>query len=131
MYYRGKHIKHSLVSTDTQRSDTRHIVAEPGDATKYELLVTSFDNATTSAVHERNNSIVVTVLNLTGEPKSMFLRPGKLHWLDIRNGLGICAEGSCYFITVLIAYICNGFICMDAEEFCASYEKWLANKNSV
>jgi len=127
MQYRGKPLNDAILRVDTERGDFRYIVAEPGDATRYELLIASLDHTVAKMSNQLEGSLIVSCLNLTGEPRSMFVRPGRLHWQDIREGLGISAEGSCYFITVLLSWIYPRFACMSEEEFQASYEAWLRN----
>jgi hypothetical protein len=119
--YRDKQLSDTILKTDIQQGDLRYIVAEPGDCTRYELLITSVDNATADTIGVTRGSLIVTLLNLGGHPRSMFLYPDKLSWKDVRDGLSLSAEGSCYFITALIAWIYPGFSCASEEEFYESY----------
>jgi hypothetical protein len=120
--YRGKQLNDDMLTTDVRRSDVRYIVAQPGDATRYELMTVALDNTTTSLMHEEPGSMILTCMNLRGDgPVSMFLRPRLLHWTDINNGLGIGAEGSCYFITALLAWMYpSSFSCQTEEQFMES-----------
>ena len=122
--YRGRKLHDSIIKADSERGDFRYLVAEPGDATRYELLVAAPDPATLEACHESPGSIIVTQLNLSNGPSSMFIRVGtRLSWRDIHEGLGIDAAGSCYFITVFLSYIYQGIRCETEEEFQASWEE--------
>jgi hypothetical protein len=55
----------------------------------------------------------------------MFVYPGLLRWKDIHDGLGIHAEGSCYFITVLLAHIIINMKCETQHEFEMSYSRYI------
>jgi hypothetical protein len=125
--YRGKPIDGSIITHETH-GDTHYIVAEPGDATRYALLVTVISGELAHQAHVVPGALVVTCLNLRGNPVSMYVRRGdRLHWEDINEGMGIHASGSCYFITELLALLFD-VECETYEQFYYRYTQMIESK---
>ena len=118
MIYRGKSVKNSIIHNNKVcETGWRRVVCEPGDMTKYDLMFYDIGLEMGKAINQPTGSLIVMNLNLTDIPTSMFLRGGDIvDWKTIQDGLDIQAEGSCYFISLLVATLYY-FRCGTFENF--------------
>lgn len=115
MLYRGKPVKDSIIFDSEQKSHLvhsntmwRHVICEPGDATRYDLLFHYIDQSLARQINQPIGSLIVTNLNLTGTPTSMFIRGGDtITWKTVQEGLHISSSSSCHFISLVIALLYN------------------------
>lgn len=116
---------HEAIKSEVTRDGgmTHAYDIEPGDGTRYLMTITAINGDITELVHE--NGYVVTVYNLRGWPVSMFVRKRELiDWQDVRDLLGISAEGSCWMITHILEHL----VATRADtyaEFQSKYRAWL------
>lgn len=95
------------ITLDEMDGDTRVIVAQPGDATMYQLWLRPIGPIMAANSPEREGAYLVSVCNLVGDRVvSAVFRPGQTYrYDDVNVMLGINAPGSCYYITLLLAHL--------------------------
>ena len=113
------------IKINEQHGDTRVLVVEPGDCTKYELMVTELSNHVCAIMGLPTGSYIVCNHNLSGMFTAMPFFSGQyLSWNHVKNHMHIHAAGSCWLITELLAEM-YGTRCQTYEEF----ERDVANRD--
>ena len=105
------------IKVDEQLGDTRVLIAEPGDCTRYELIVTKLDGRICAHMGLPLDSYVVCNHNLSGMFSAMTFFTGQyLSWSHVREHMHIFAPGSCWLITELLAELYDTK-CQSYKEF--------------
>lgn len=94
------------LKVDELYDNTRVLIIEPGDCTRYELLVIGLANEVCAHMGLSLGSYVVCNHNLTGLFSSMpFFKGQYLSWRHVNRHLHVSAPGSCWMITRILGKI--------------------------
>jgi len=94
------------IKINEQHGDTRVLVVEPGDCTKYELMVTELSNHVCAIMGLPTGSYIVCSSNLSGMFTAMPFFSGQyLSWQHVKTHMHIHAVGSCWMITRILGKI--------------------------
>lgn len=105
------------IKLDEQHGDTQVLVIEPGDMTRYELMVTRLDNRISAHMGLPLDSYIVCNHNLSSMFTAMTFFTGQyLSWKHIQKHLHVHAPGSCWMITEILSQFFNTQ-CQSYEEF--------------
>lgn len=99
-------VRERIIKTDT--TNGMAISCQPGDATLYELAIQKVDGNVSSILHEHciRGWFVANSNLVGGRPRVMYVRDNQhVTWRDVREELGVHAEGSAYVITLILACV--------------------------
>jgi len=109
--------------------DTRVLVIEPGDMTRYDLMVTQLDNRVCAHMGLPLDSYIVCNHNLSSMFTAMTFFTGQyLSWRHVKEHLHVHAPGSCWMITEILSHFYSTQ-CQSYEEFEQSVDYYQGKKS--
>lgn len=114
---RTKSWEESIKISATFDGDVRLVTVEPGDMTRYCVMLARVGEVPARAIGETPGWFV-RLTNFGGNGRAMYVRDRQfLRFEDIRDGLGVSAEGSAQFMCELLAYLTESTRCESWDVF--------------